>query len=246
MVTGLERGSEALVQHLFNEGGLIAWLTGAPECVEPQAPASAEGRAGKGPHSSPLPWHQAWRVFHKALPTRPHALQACGLATRRHAACMHPDSGLTPSRKPGYSAACSMHAAQVEGDLCAHAWVAWGWGVSPRVLFGLRRREGAAARGLYGPRDRAGQEAGRAGAAARGRRARAGRLAGLGGLAAAGAAAAQRDREPVQARRLSPSTQKALLQRTPRQRACGFLCACIPGSKPYSRCWCAGAAPVRL
>ena len=45
VVTGLERGSERLVRHLFAAGDLIGWLTRAPEQVTPP-PDPADRRAG--------------------------------------------------------------------------------------------------------------------------------------------------------------------------------------------------------
>ena len=46
LVTGLERGSERLVDHLFSQGRLIGWLTSAPERVARPPPVNGSSRSG--------------------------------------------------------------------------------------------------------------------------------------------------------------------------------------------------------
>lgn len=72
VVTGLERGSERLVHHLFAAGDLIGWLTRAPEQVTPP-PDPADRRAGARPACS---------GGLGAADTRVHPLRNAALAVR--------------------------------------------------------------------------------------------------------------------------------------------------------------------
>ena len=48
VLSALECGSDALLEHLFTECGLLAWLTGSPRTVQP-APRDGDPRPpGRG------------------------------------------------------------------------------------------------------------------------------------------------------------------------------------------------------
>ena len=47
VLSALECGSDALLEHLFDECGLLRWLTASPRTVEP-APRDGDPRPGRG------------------------------------------------------------------------------------------------------------------------------------------------------------------------------------------------------